>query len=95
MEVEGLFSGRLMNNRLQFTGNIGYHENKYKVTNNTNFVGDFDFTYLLNPAGTYQIKGYSQSNNRYFTKSTLTTQGVGIKYQRDFNNIKELFKFKK
>jgi hypothetical protein len=94
MEVEGLFSGRLMNNRLQFTGNIGYHENKYKVTNNTNFVGDFDVKYLLTPSGNILLKAYSQTNDKYFTKSALTTQGIGIQFKKDFTKLKELFQKK-
>jgi hypothetical protein len=91
MEVEGLLSGRLLNNRLHFNSNFGYHERRYSVTNDANFVGDFDISYLLTPSGTYRVKAYSQNNDRYFTKSSLTTQGVGIQYQRSFNKLHEIF----
>ncbi len=91
MEVEGLLSGRLLNNRLQFNGNFGYRERKYSAPNDANFVGDFDISYLLTPSGTYSVKAYSQSNDRYFTKSSLTTQGIGIQYQKNFNKFKDIF----
>ncbi|MBR4297965.1 MAG: translocation/assembly module TamB [Bacteroidaceae bacterium] len=91
MEVDGIISGKLMNNRLLLNGNVGYHENKYNAMRGSNFVGDFDVKYLLNPNGGILLKAYSETNDRYFTKSALTTQGVGIQFQKDFTNLKELF----
>jgi len=92
MEVEGLLSGRLFNNRLLVNGNIGYRDNSYY---SSNFIGDFDVRYLLTPGGSVSLKAYSETNDRYFTKSALTTQGAGIMLQRDFSNLKELFHAKK
>lgn len=91
-EVEGLVSSRLLNNRLLINGNFGY-SNRQAAT--TNFVGDFDMQYLITPKGTVSIKAYSETNDRYFTKSTLTTQGVGLQLKRDFTKFKELFTTKK
>ena len=87
MEVEGMLSGRLLNNRLLINGNFGYRDNQLA---NTNFIGDFDVQWLLTPSGDLSLKGYNQTNDRYFTKSTLTTQGIGIMYKKDFMNWKEL-----
>lgn len=94
MEIEGILSGQLLNNRLLINGNFGYRDNP---TANTNFVGDFDIEYLLTKAGDIRLKAYNQTNDRYFTKTTLTTQGIGLIYKKDFNTWKELFKrrFKK
>lgn len=92
MEVDGILSGRLFNNRLLVNGNFGYRDNS--VYNN-NFIGDFDVQYLLTPGGSVSLKAYSETNDRYFTKSSLTTQGVGILLRRDFSGIKELFTRKK
>ena len=94
MEVEGILSGRLLNNRLLFNGNLGYRERMTQTTG-TNFVGDFDLQYLLTPKGTVRLKAYSQMNDRYFTKNTLTTQGIGIMVQHDFNSFADIFKSKK
>jgi hypothetical protein len=37
------------------------------------------------------LKAYNQANDRYFTQSSLNTQGIGIKFQRDFNRFREIF----
>ncbi len=88
MEVAGLLSGRLFNNRLLVNGNFGYRERTYS---NTNFVGDFDINYLLTPSGTVSVKAYSETNDRYFSKSSMTTQGIGLQLKREFNSIRDLF----
>ena len=88
MEVEGMLSGRLLNNRLLINGNFGYRDNQLA---NTNFIGDFDVQWLLTPSGDISLKGYNQTNDRYFAKTTLTTQGIGILFKRDFEHWKELF----
>lgn len=89
MDVEGLLSGRLLNNRLLINGKFGYRDRP--IYNSTNFVGDFDMQYLLTPNGGVSLKAYSETNDRYFTKSSLTTQGIGVMLKRDFSNLKELF----
>ena len=90
VDVEGMLSGKMFSGRLQFNGNFGYRENKYKMGNN-NFIGDFDIQYRLSPRSPFSLKAYNQTNDRYFTQSSLTTQGIGIKFQRDFNRFLELF----
>ena len=90
VEAEAMLSGRLLNNRLMINGNFGYKEN---VMANTNFVGDFEAIWLLTKNGDFRLRGYNQTNDRYFTKSTLTTQGVGIMYKKDFNKWEELFRW--
>ena len=89
-EYEGLLSGRLLNNRLLINGQFGYRDNAN--TANTSFIGDFDIRYLLTPNGNVAIKVYNQTNDRYFTKSSLNTQGIGLILKKDFGNIGELFK---
>ena len=34
---------------------------------------------------------YKETNDRYYTKTNLTTQGVGIMYKKDFNKWSDLF----
>lgn len=87
VEAEAILSGRLLNNRLIINGNFGYRENTLR---NTNFVGDFEAIWLLTKNGEFRLRGYNQTNDRYFTKSTLTTQGIGIMYKKDFMNWREL-----
>ena len=90
LDAEALVSGKMLSGRLQFNGNFGYRENKYKMNSN-NFIGDFDIQYRLSPRSPFSLKAYNQTNDRYFTQSSLTTQGIGIKFQRDFDRFKELF----
>ena len=88
-EYEGLLSGRLLNNRLLINGQFGYRDNA--ATANTSFIGDFDIRYLLTPNGNIALKVYNQTNDRYFTKSSLNTQGVGLIMKKDFTNLRDLF----
>lgn len=93
MEVEGLLSGSLLNNRLLINGNFGYRDQTTYYSND--FVGDFNLRWLLNKSGTISLKAYSETNDRYFTRSSLVTNGAGILFQRDFDNIGSFFKSKK
>lgn len=88
VEAEAILSGRLLNNRLIINGNFGYRDNAMQ---NTNFVGDFEAMWILTRNGEFRLKGYNETNDRYFTKSTLTTQGIGLMYKKDFDNWRELF----
>ena len=81
-ELEGILEAHLLNNRLLVNGNFGYRENT--INNTSNFIGDFEVKYLLLPRQGISIKGYNKSNDKYFSKTTLTTQGVGLVFERDF-----------
>ena len=92
-EYEGLISGRLFNNRLLINGQFGYRDNT--KTASPSFIGDFDIRYLLFPNGNLALRFYNQTNDRYFTKSSLNTQGLGIIMKKDFNGWRDLFSTKK
>lgn len=89
VDVEGMLSGRLLNNRLLINGTFGYRDTPMA---NTNFIGDFDVQWLLTPSGNVRLKAYSETNDRYFTKTALTTQGIGIQVKKDFNSLRVLFR---
>lgn len=38
---------------------------------------------------------YNQTNDRYFTKSSINTQGIGLILKRDFGNWREMFGIKR
>ena len=88
-EYEGILSGRLLNNRLLINGQFGYRDNAN--TENSSFIGDFDIRYLLFPNGNLAVRVYNQTNDRYFTRNSLNTQGIGVILKRDFNGLKDLF----
>ena len=87
VEFEGMLSGQLLNNRLLINGNFGYRENSMTQSN---FIGDFDIEYLLTRDGGLRIKAYNKTNDRYYTRTTLTTQGIGFVYKKDFMTWREL-----
>ncbi|MBQ0023791.1 MAG: translocation/assembly module TamB domain-containing protein [Prevotellaceae bacterium] len=82
LDVEGILSGRLLDERLLINGNFGYRDNA--LTNQSNFIGDFEVKWRMTPTGNLYVKGYNQTNDRYFTKATLNTQGFGLSWQHDF-----------
>lgn len=88
-EYEGLLNGRLLNNRLLINGEFGYRDNA--ATDNASFIGDFDIRYLFTPNGNLAIRFYNQNNDRYFTRNSLTTQGIGLIIKKDFTNLQDLF----
>ena len=88
-QYEGTVSGRMLNNRLLFNGQFGYRDNV--KTANTSFIGDFELQYLLLPSGNLSVRAYNQANERYFTKTSLNTQGIGLLMKKDFSGIKDLF----
>lgn len=89
-EYEGTISGRMLNNRLLINGQFGYRNNATQA--NPSFIGDFDIRYLLYPNGNLALKVYNQTNDRYFTRSSLNTQGVGLIMKRDFNGLGDLLR---
>lgn len=100
-EYEGIINGRLLNNRLLINGQFGYRDgtsatsSTKAVSATPSFIGDFDIRYLLLPNGNLAFKVYNQTNDRYFTKSSLNTQGIGIIMQKDFNGLRDLLSTKK
>ena len=91
-EVEMLLSSTLLDNRLLFNGNFGYKNNWLS----NSFIGEFDLEYKLIPNGEIRLKAYNHANDMYqFTKKSQNRQGVGLMYNKDFNNLAELFRRRK
>ena len=64
--------------------------------NSHQFIGDFDIEYLLNKRGSWRLKAYNRYNDRnYYIRSAQTTQGVGVVFRRDFDNLFSFLKKKK
>lgn len=94
VQFDVALSSTLLNNRLLLNGNLGYRDN---ALNENQFIGDFDIEYLLNRSGNVRLKAYNRYNDRnYYVKTALTTQGLGIVFRRDFDNMTSfLRKFRK
>ncbi len=95
-EFEVALSTQLFNDRLSISGNFGMTYDRSQG-NASNIVGDVDITYKLTEDGRWLLKAYNHSNvnswyyyNNY-DKISPYTQGVGVAYKKEFNNISELF----
>ncbi|MFC0878722.1 translocation/assembly module TamB domain-containing protein [Saccharicrinis sp. FJH2] len=86
-EVEMMFSTKMFNDKLSINGNFGYRETQ---TSASNFVGDFDVDYRLNPKGNFKLKAYSHTNDNIIYENSPTTQGFGFVYKEEFNSFGEL-----
>lgn len=93
VEVDVALSSSLLNNRLKLNGNFGYRD---KSLNTNQFIGDFDAEYLLNNRGTWRLKAYNRYNDQnYYLRTAQTTQGIGVMFRRDFDNLFNFLKPKR
>lgn len=82
-------SGKLFDDRLRFTGNVSYGDNKTMASQQA-FMGEFELEYDIN--NWLMIRAYNRANERFY-KPAPTTQGVGLVIRRDSRKFKDLFKF--
>ena len=93
IEVDVALSSKLLNNRLLINGNFGYRD---RSNSSTTFVGDFDVEYLLSKNGNLRLKAYNHFNDQnYYLREALTTQGIGVVYRKDFDDLFKFLKKKK
>ncbi|ASS49644.1 MAG: hypothetical protein A3D31_01940 [Candidatus Fluviicola riflensis] len=63
----------------------------------SNLIGDMSLEYLINDDGSFRVNLFNESNDNSVIQDKtqgLFTQGVGLHYQKEFNNMKD-FKEKK
>ena len=72
-----------------------FHVDYDVATENSDYVmGDFTFDIKLNKNGKLRFKAFKRTNARYLSQ-TPYTQGIGLLFREDFNQLKDLFKRKK
>ena len=91
-------STQLFDDRLLIDGTFGMNTNSAYAQSTSTIVGDINVEYILTQNRRWRVRAFNRTNTA--TTSTLYnnapyTQGVGIKYQRDFSNFGELFWGKK
>jgi len=95
-EFDVALSTQFLDDRLLVEGNFGMTYDRAQQ-NASNIVGDVDVSYNLTKDGRWILKGYNHSNvNSWYNYSNYDkyspyTQGVGVAFRKDFNNIAELF----
>jgi hypothetical protein len=83
--------GQWLDNRLTFEGNLGSREN-ITQDGTSQFIGEFDANLRMKNFEKLSWKIFNRANdNRYF-KSALNTQGFGVVYKENYNNLSDLFK---
>ena len=78
--------------RLLVKGNFGVENTGLNINQNKNLpIGDVNIEYILNESGTFRINIFNESNqNRIFQLNQgLFTQGTGVQYKEDFNNVQD------
>jgi hypothetical protein len=80
-----------LDNRLIVTGSFGVESNTGGNDQNQNqLIGDVSVEYLLNENGTFRINIFNESNDYSIIADKnlgLFTQGAGLNYQEDYDNI--------
>ena len=94
-EVEVALSTQLFNDRVSIDGNLGVAGaaagSQPAGQSSSNIVGDVNVEVKLTDEGKFRIKAYNKSNNTDLLNSNSPyTQGVGILYRKEFDNLKGL-----
>jgi len=93
-ELEVALSTQLFNNRLIIDGSfdVPTESNDNSSQNTSNIVGDVNIEYKLTPDGRFRVSAFNRSNTlNVYEQYSPYTQGIGLSYRKDFDNLKELF----
>lgn len=99
-ELAVALSTQLFNNRLLVSGSFGVtgdSSTNADTQNANNLVGDIRVEYKVQPDGHIRVIVYNQSNDYDLanTQQVPYTQGLGMIFQREFENIYEMFNIQK
>lgn len=89
-EVEVALSTQLLNDRIIFSGNLDVlGEEVTTPGGGSNIVGDFDLEFRVSDK--VSVKAFNRVNDDRVVRPSLYTQGVGLIYRNEFNDISDLF----
>ncbi len=93
-EVELALSTQLFDDRVVIDGNVGVAGNHPAQTQRTsNIIGDVNVEVKITPEGKFRVKAFNRSNTFDLLNTNAPyTQGVGIFYRREFDNLSDLFR---
>ena len=87
-------STQLFNNRVLINGNLG--NDPYSNINNRDVVGTIDVEVKLDKSGKPRLTLFSHAADKFSNYlDDKQRTGIGIGYQQEFNNFKDIFKKKK
>jgi hypothetical protein len=90
-------STQLFDDRLLIDGTFGMNSyTNSTVQQSSTIVGDINIEYILTKNRRWRVRAFNRTNTlNILNNNSPYTQGVGIKYQRDFSLLWDLFKFEK
>ncbi|GAA4309385.1 translocation/assembly module TamB domain-containing protein [Compostibacter hankyongensis] len=62
-----------------------------QIGSNSYFAGDFRLEYLISPDGHFRFFAFSRNNYDVLRNQSLTRNGVGMAYRREFDALDEFF----
>jgi len=95
-EIAVALSYSMLDDRLIIDGKFGTGGGSTDENASARIVGDLNVEYKLTKDGRIRAKVFNRTN--YYdpiSRKAPYTQGIGISFRKDFNNIKELFRSKK
>lgn len=93
-ELEVALSTQLFDDRVLVDGNFGV-TNLQEQTQTSNIVGDLDIEIKVTKDGRFRVKAFNETNNvDLLDVGAPYTQGLGVFYRREFDNLNELFRKK-
>jgi len=94
-ELEVALSTQLFNDRVIIDGNVGVAgQNPAAGSQRTSsIIGDVNVEVKITPEGKFRIKAFNRSNTFDILNTTSPyTQGIGIFYRKEFDNLSELWR---
>lgn len=90
-ESDGRFVATIssrINERITFNGKVGV---PFGGVNQTAIIGDVEIQYRVNVDGTLNLRMFNRENDvNYIGQGIVYTQGLGLSYEIDFDNLNEL-----
>ncbi len=93
-EVEVALSTQLFDDRIILSGNLDVGGDETTTGSaTTNIVGDFDLEFKVTDK--ISLKAFNRANDDFILRTAPYTQGVGVFYRNEFDELSDLFKRKK
>ncbi len=84
----GLFNNRLL---IELEGNYMLDDRMTVGQNQvSNFMGEASVTWLLDHAGTFRLRGFTHTIDRFDENQGLQQTGIGISAKIDFNKVRDI-----
>lgn len=84
----GLFNNRLL---IELEGNYMLDDHMSVGQNQvSNFMGEASVTWLLDHAGTFRLRGFTHTIDRFDENQGLQQTGIGISAKLDFNKVRDI-----